>query len=146
MSEKKGGSLKKILANTGWMLFDKIFILILNLVVTVRIANYYGTLGYGTYQYAVSVAALFEVFVTFVDARVVKKRYTSENPEELVWNATITRLMFSVVSLTGGIIYLLFSGEKGDYYAVFLVLLVNVIIINLRFRSEEHTSELQSQR
>lgn len=133
MSEKKGGSLKKILANTGWMLFDKIFILILNLVVTVRIANYYGTLGYGTYQYAVSVAALFEVFVTFVDARVVKKRYTSENPEELVWNATITRLMFSVVSLTGGIIYLLFSGEKGDYYAVFLVLLVNVIIINLRF-------------
>ncbi len=115
------------------MLFDKIFILILNLVVTVRIANYYGTLGYGTYQYAVSVAALFEVFVTFVDARVVKKRYTSENPEELVWNATITRLMFSVVSLTGGIIYLLFSGEKGDYYAVFLVLLVNVIIINLRF-------------
>ncbi len=133
MSEKKGGSLKKILANTGWMLFDKIFILILNLVVTVRIANYYGTLGYGTYQYAVSVAALFEVFVTFVDARVVKKRYTSENPEELVWNATITRLIFSVVSLTGGIIYLLFSGEKGDYYAVFLVLLVNVIIINLRF-------------
>ena len=84
MSEKKGGNLKKILANTGWMVFDKVFILILNLVVTVRIANYYGTLGYGTYQYAVSVVALFEVFVTFVDARVVKKRYTSENPEELV--------------------------------------------------------------
>ena len=133
MSEKKGGNLKKILANTGWMVFDKVFILILNLVVTVRIANYYGTLGYGTYQYAVSVVALFEVFVTFVDARVVKKRYTSENPEELVWNATITRLLFSVVSLIGGIIYLLFSGEKGDYYAIFLVLLVNVIIINLRF-------------
>lgn len=133
MSEKKGGNLKKILANTGWMVFDKVFILILNLVVTVRIANYYGTLGYGTYQYAVSVVALFEVFVTFVDARVVKKRYTSENPEELVWNATITRLLFSVVSLIGGIIYLLFSGEKGDYYAIFLMLLVNVIIINLRF-------------
>lgn len=133
MSELKGGNLKKILANTGWMLFDKVFILILNLVVTIRIANYYGTLTYGTYQYAVSVVALFEVFVTFVDARVVKKRYTSENPEELVWNATITRMLFSVVSLFGGVIYLLFSGEKGDYYAIFLVLLVNAIIINLRF-------------
>jgi O-antigen/teichoic acid export membrane protein len=133
MSEKKGGNLKKILANTGWMLFDKVFILILNLIVTVRIANYYGTLGYGTYQYAVSVVALFEVFVTFVDARVVKKRYTSENPEELVWNTTITRMLFSVASLLGGIIYLLFSGEKGDYCAIFLVLLINAIIINLRF-------------
>lgn len=133
MSENKGGSLKRILTNTGWMLFDKVFILILNLVVTVRIANYYGTLGYGTYQYAVSVVALFEVLVTFVDARVVKKRYTIENPEELVWNATITRMLFSVVSLLGGVIYLLFSGEKGDYYAIFLVLLVNAIIINLRF-------------
>lgn len=133
MSENKGGSLKRILTNTGWMLFDKVFILILNLVVTVRIANYYGTLGYGTYQYAVSVVALFEVLVTFVDARVVKKRYTTENPEELVWNATITRMLFSVISLLGGVIYLLFSGEKGDYYAIFLVLLVNAIIINLRF-------------
>lgn len=133
MSENKGGSLKRILTNTGWMLFDKVFILILNLVVTVRIANYYGTLGYGTYQYAVSVVALFEVLVTFVDARVVKKRYTTENPEELVWNTTITRMLFSVISLLGGVIYLLFSDEKGDYYAIFLVLLVNVIIINLRF-------------
>ena len=133
MSGNKGGSLKRILTNTGWMLFDKVFILILNLVVTVRIANYYGTLGYGTYQYAVSVVALFEVLVTFVDARVVKKRYTTENPEELVWNATITRMLFSVFSLLGGVIYLLFSGEKGDYYAIFLVLLVNAIIINLRF-------------
>lgn len=133
MSENKGGSLKRILTNTGWMLFDKVFILILNLVVTVRIANYYGTLGYGTYQYAVSVVALFEVLVTFVDARVVKKRYATENPEELVWNATITRMLFSVVSLLCGVIYLLFSGEKGDYYAIFLVLLVNAIIINLRF-------------
>ena len=133
MSENKGGSLKRILTNTGWMLFDKVFILILNLVVTVRIANYYGTLGYGTYQFAVSIVALFEVLVTFVDARVVKKRYTTENPDELVWNATITRMLFSIVSLLGGVIYLLFSGEKGDYYAIFLVLLVNAIIINLRF-------------
>ena len=27
MPEKKGGNLKKILANTGWMLFDKVFML-----------------------------------------------------------------------------------------------------------------------
>ena len=63
---KNDSNLIRILANTGWMLFDKVFILILNLVVTVRIANYYGTLGYGMYQYAVSIVALFEIFVTFL--------------------------------------------------------------------------------
>ena len=132
MSENSS-NFKRILANTLWMLFDKVFILILNLVVTVRIANYYGTLGYGSYQYAVSVVALFEVFVAFVDARVVKKRYTSENSGELVWNATITRLLFSVLSLIGGIIYILLSKENGKYALIFLVLLVNSIILNLRF-------------
>lgn len=129
---KKDG-LKQILSNTLWMLFDKVFILILNLVVTVQIANYYGSLGYGTYQYAVSVIALFEILVTFVDGRVVKKRYTVENPDELVWNATITRLLFSFLSLVGGIVYLQFCGEDKEYVAIFLILLVNAIVINLRF-------------
>ena len=71
---ENGGNIKRVLSNTLWMLFDKVFILLLNLIVTVRIANYYGTLGYGTYQYAVSIVALFEILVSFVDARVVKKR------------------------------------------------------------------------
>lgn len=130
---EKGGSLRQILSNTIWMLFDKVFVLVLNLVVTVRIANYYGTFGYGTYQYAVSIVALFEVLVTFVDGRVVKKRYSSENPEELVWNATITHMLFSLVSLTGGVIYLLLSGESEEYNKIFFVLLINAIITNLRF-------------
>lgn len=131
--EKKTGNLKRIFVNIGWMFFDKVFILILNLVVTVRIANFYGTLGYGVYQYAVSVVALFEILVTFVDGRVVKKRYKNENVEEVVWNATITRVIFSVVSLIAGVIYLIISEENGEYNTIFIILLVNAIIINLRF-------------
>lgn len=133
MSDKKAGSLKRILANTGWMFFDKIFILILNLVVTVRIANYYETFGYGTYQYAVSVVALFEIFVTFVDGRVVKKRYSSESHSELVYNVTLTRLLCSALTLIGGFIYILFCRENREYYALFFILLINSILINLRF-------------
>ena len=109
MSEEKQNNVRKILANTGWMLFDKVFILALNLIVTVRIANYYGALGYGTYQYAISIVAIFETIVCFVDSRVVKKRYISENASELVWNATLTRLLFSVITILAGFIYLFFS-------------------------------------
>ncbi len=133
MSEKKDSNLMRILANTGWMIFDRVFILILNLVVTVRIANYYGTLGYGTYQYAVSVVALFEIIVSFIDARVVKKRYICNNPGELVWNVTIGRIIFSAISIVIGCFYVIVSGEDVKYCALFFVLLVNAIIINLRF-------------
>lgn len=133
MVERRGSDFKRIIRNTGWMLFDKVFILLLNLVVTVRIANYYGTLGYGNYQYAVSVVAIFEVLLTFVDSRVVKKRYITEEPKELVWNTTLTRMLFSLVSLLGGIIYVLINKERYEYNLIFIVLLINSVLLNLRF-------------
>lgn len=133
MAGMNTGRIKKILSNTGWMLFDKVFILLLNLVVTVKIANHYGTSVYGTYEYAVSVVAIFEILVTLVDARVVKKRYETEDPNELVWNATITRLLFAFVSLVGGLVYLAFSNENGEYCLIFPILLVNAVILSLRF-------------
>ncbi len=129
----KSRNIKRIVSNIFWMLFDKLFILLLNLIVTVRIANYYGTLGYGTYQYAVNIVALFEILITFVDSRVVKKKYTSEAPGELVWNVSIARILFSGISIFGGLIYLLVCRESVEYKALFIVLLFNTIIINLRF-------------
>ena len=129
----KGNSLKKILSNSLWMLFDKFFILALNLLVTVKIANYYGSNDYGIYEYAVSVVALFEMLVTFVDGRVIKKRYISGNPQELVWIATITRLLFSLICFIGGVAYLFLSENSYEYNVVFLILLINAIVINLRF-------------
>ena len=68
------GDLRKILSNTLWMIFDKVFLLVLNLVVTVKIANYFGVMEYGNYQYAVSVVTILEILVAFVDGRVVKKK------------------------------------------------------------------------
>ncbi len=128
-----GGTLKNILSNALWMLFDRLFILILNLVVTVKIANYYGTTDYGIYQYAVSVIAIFEILLTFVDGRVIKKRYTSINPQELVWTATLIRIIFAIGVLLSGGIYLLLCGESYEYNVIFFVLLINSVIINLRF-------------
>ena len=133
MLEKKSGNLKKILSNISWMLFDRIFILILNLVVTVRIANYYGSLGYGTYQYAVSIVAVFEILAVFVDSRVVKRRYLKERPKELVWNATVARALLSVVALLCGVLFLFLSSENSEFNTVFFILLVNSLMLNLRF-------------
>ena len=129
----KNKSTQKILSNIVWMLFDKVFILVLNLLVTVRIANYYGSLGYGTYQYAASVVALFEIVITFIDARVVKKCYNTEDPSELVWNATVSCTIFSAISIFGGILYLLVCKENIEYKTLFSILIINSAVLNLRF-------------
>lgn len=49
--------MNKILKNIGWLIFDKIFILVLQFLVGVKIANHYGSLEYGKYSYAMSIIA-----------------------------------------------------------------------------------------
>lgn len=124
---------KSIFSNMVWMTFDKVFLLLLNLLVTVRVANYYGSLDYGNYQYAVSIVAVLEILVTFVDGRVVKKRYIDSNPDLLVFNATICRVIFSAIAIIVGLIYICFSNRGLQFKMMFLILLLNAILVNLRF-------------
>lgn len=125
--------IKRILSNTLWMTFDKVFILILNLFVTVKIANYFGTTEYGSYQYAVNIVAILEILVTFVDGRVVKKRYLDTDADSLVFNATICRVIFSILSGVIGLIYVVIADRGLQFSIMFGVLLVNSILVNLRF-------------
>ena len=130
------GELKKIAKNIGWMTFDKVFYLILNLLVTVRVANYYGSADYGLYQYALNVVAIFEILVTLTDGRVVKKRYSQYLPEEVVISATFSRFLFSGISCMAGGIYLIFARQGREYKEIFLVLLMNAVILNCKFGME----------
>ncbi len=126
-------NIKKIFSNIVWMLFDKVFVIILNLIITIRIANYYGSLEYGTYQYAVSIVAIFELLVTFVDGRVVKKKYSVYNPKDIVLSATVARAFFSLIAFLMGFFYIIFNSETTEYNIIFIILLFNAIVINLRF-------------
>ena len=132
-ADSVSGDLKRILSNTLWMIFDKVFLLILNLVVTVKIANYFGVLEYGNYQYAVSVVAILEIFVTFVDGRVVKKRYITNDPDNLVYNASICRVIFSVGTAIIGLIFIVVAQRGTQFSVMFSILLINSILVNLRF-------------
>lgn len=123
----------KLLKNIIWMIFDKVFVLLLNLLVTVRVANYYGESVYGMYQYAVSLIAIFEILVRFVDARVVKKRYLTNSPEDVVYAATICRIFFSTLSFFAGMVFLLLYQGTQEFVVIFIVLLFNAIIAELRF-------------
>lgn len=130
---QKDSDFIKILANTAWMVFDKVFILALNLFVSVKIANYYGALGYGSYQYAVNIIAVFEILATFVDGRVVKKKYMNYEPELVVLTATAARIMLSGISVLIGILFILLYRADFEFSVMFLLLLLNMAAGSIKF-------------
>jgi len=123
----------KILSNIFWMTFDKVFILLLNVFVTVKVANHYGATEYGVYQYAISVVAILEVLGSFIDGRVVKKQYLETDPSILVWNVTIARLMLSLISLLFGVCVLFVATPDFEFTLIFCLLLFNSIINGSQF-------------
>ena len=64
---------KKITKNIGWLIFDQFFILFLQFIVGVKIANYYGAEVYGKYSYALSLVAFSGIFFELLNSRVIKK-------------------------------------------------------------------------
>lgn len=129
----KETSYSNIINNIAWMTFDKVIILILNLFVTVKVANHYGSKDYGTYQYIVSIVALFEILVTFIDGRVVKKKYADYQPEKVVTNATFCRSLFSVVTVITALVYIALKRENFQFNAMFFMLIMKMVLVNWRF-------------
>lgn len=123
----------KILANILWMLFDKVFMLLLGLLVTVEVANYYGVTEYGKYQYAISIVAIIEILVKFVDARTVKKQYVNADADVVVLCATVSRIIFSLLSFVVGLIYICIHGGDRQFNIIFVLLLLNAIVDSLKF-------------
>jgi O-antigen/teichoic acid export membrane protein len=126
-------SAKRILKNISWLVFDKIFMLLLGLIVVVKVASHYGPSEYGFYQYALSINILLGVIVLFVDGRVVKKHYQDKNEGYIIYNTTIAKLALSIVSLIIGILILLVIDRGIKFNTIYLLLLMNNIAINLAF-------------
>ena len=130
--------LRKVLSNILWLIFDKVFLLIINLVVLVKIANHYGASEYGIYQYAVSVNTLLAIILGFIDSRVVKKKYTSYSVIDTVYNVTIAKCILSIVYLVVGGIFSRIVNRGLHFQIIFFFALFNNIIMNLGFGIENH--------
>ena len=57
----KNSSAKQFMANTGWLVFDKVFHMMLSLVVTSMTARYLGKEGYGIINYGLSFINIFTI-------------------------------------------------------------------------------------
>lgn len=111
----KNRSFESVLKNIGWLIFDKIFILCMNVVVIFVIANFYGPEKYGLYQYVTSIVLILEIIVQLVDGRVVKKQYSKDNHDQIVFNITISKVLLSCAALVLGIMIVLLSDREKDF-------------------------------
>lgn len=120
---------KKIINNIGWLIFDKIFILLLQFFVGVKIANYYGATLFGKYSYAISLVAFSNIFFELINSRVLKKYYTKENFNILVFNTNFFKNSIAIILFFIPIIYKFFYKiDNTLFYLLILLCLDNILM------------------
>lgn len=120
---------KKIINNIGWLIFDKIFILLLQFFVGVKIANYYGANLFGQYSYAISLVAFSNIFFELINSRVLKKYYTKENFNILVFNTNFFKNSIAIILFFIPIIYKFFYKiDNTLFYLLILLCLDNILM------------------
>lgn len=120
--------ISKILKNIGWLMFDKAFILILQFIVGVKVANYYGADSYGKYAYAVSLVAFSEIFFELINSRVVKKFYNDNNYDNIIFNISLFRNVVAFILFFIPIIFkLFFKIDSLLFYMLILICFDNIL-------------------
>lgn len=118
----------KITKNIAWLMFDQVFILILQFAVGIKIANYYGAELYGKYNYAVSLVAFSAIFFELLNSRVIKKYYTEENFHTVVFNVNFFRnSMAGVIFFIPIILKFIFGMDNLLFSMLLLICLDNIL-------------------
>ena len=89
----------KVLKNICWLSFDKVFILILQFLIGVKIANYYGSESFGMYNYAMSIVAFSSILFELLNDRVIKKFFQEYKFNIIVYNVNIFRNFMALLIL-----------------------------------------------
>lgn len=121
--------IKKIGSNILWLIFDKVFILLLQFFVGVKIANYHGATLFGQYSYAISLVAFSNIFFELINSRVLKKYYTKENFNILVFNTNFFKNSIAIILFFIPIIYKFFYKiDNTLFYLLLLLCLDNILM------------------
>lgn len=127
---------KKITKNISWLIFDQFFILFLQFIVGVKIANYYGADIYGKYAYALSLVAFSGIFFEILNSRVVKKYYTEENFNEIVYNITFFKNSIAIILFLIPIILKFFIGIDNTLFWLLIFICLDNILTTATFGIE----------
>ncbi|RHF70336.1 hypothetical protein DW663_10905 [Fusobacterium mortiferum] len=113
----------KVLINFLWKILDKIFILILQFFIGVKIANHYGSLEYGKYIFLLSIINLFQIFYSLFDEKVVKKEL-AKNKKQLMNTLLSIKILFNLLVVIIAIFFVYLNMYQ-DYIFLFILLIIN---------------------
>ena len=123
--------IKKIVNNIGWLIFDKVFILLLQFFVGVKIANYYGATSFGQYSYAISLVTFSNIFFELINSRILKKYYTKDNFNILIFNTNFFKNSIAIILFFIPIIYKFFYKiDNTLFYLLLLLCLDNILMVS----------------
>lgn len=128
--------IKKITKNIGWLIFDQFFILFLQFIVGVKIANYYGAEIYGKYSYALSLVAFSGIFFEILNSRVIKKYYTEENFDNIVYNITFFKNSIAIILFLVPIILKFFIGIDNTLFGLLIFICLDNVLTTTTFGIE----------
>ena len=121
--------MNKIFKNICWLFFDKIFILILQFFIGVKIANYYGSENFGMYNYAMSIVSFSSILFELLNDRVIKKFFRENNFINIVYNVNIFRNFMAIIVLIFTIIIgSVFKLSYLLYFTLILLCIDNLLV------------------
>lgn len=121
--------MNKILNNIGWLIFDKMLILILQFFVGVKIVNYYGSLNYGEYSYIMALVAFSSILFELINPRIPKKYYNEKNYNKIVYNITLFRNVIAIILFLLALVSRIFIKMELNYYLMLVFLSLDNIFI-----------------
>lgn len=114
----------KVIRNAGWIVFGRVYHMILAFVIGLLTARYLGPNNFGLINYAITYTSFFASFCTLGINSIIVKEFVDDPTEEgeTIGTAIILRTISSVLSvfLIMGITFVLDTGEKTTHIVVFL--------------------------
>lgn len=143
----RGSSRQRFLANTGWIVIERIYQMLISLVVGVITARYLGPANYGIINYAASFIAFFSSICTLGLEGIIVKELV-DNPEregEILGSGILMRLASSALSMIA-ILILISILNRNDTLMLVVAALQSIALL---FRSVDliefwYQSKLQS--
>ena len=123
----KNSSAKQFMANTGWLVFDKVFHMMLSLVVTSMTARYLGKEGYGIINYGLSFINIFTIICKLgIDSIIVNEFVKNKvKTGEILGTTLVLRLLSSLCSLI--LTFIFVSVLKPNQSIVIMVTMIQSI-------------------
>jgi len=124
--------------NIVWLIFDKIFILILQFVVGVKIANHFGSYQYGKYSYALSIIAFIPMLLELLNTRIIKLYFYKYNFNIIVSIVSTFKNLISIIIFVVILLSKYFFSYDIELYWILVILSLDNIFISMTLGIENY--------